>query len=267
MMSQYRAVPRDGLAWVTGASSGIGKAVTLELSRRGFVVIATARRLDQLEQLAQEAEQFSGRIIPRAADVTDRTGMAQLVASLEQDHGPVNLAFFNVGTFLPDDLGTFGGDGFRATFDININGTLNALGPLLPLMQARGRGQVAINASVAGYGGLPRASAYGATKAALINMCESLKFSLDPQGITIQVVNPGFVRTPLTDKNDFPMPFLVELDEAAHRICDGFAKGGFEIAFPRRLAWILKFLNMLPYPVYFWLLKFVTREKHQGETR
>ena len=260
-MSKYRAVPRDGLAWVTGASSGIGKGVALELTRRGFVVVATARRLEQLEQLATEAAQFSGRIIPRAGDVTDRAGMSDLVATVERENGPINLAFLNVGTYAPDDLGTFGGNGFRATFDVNVNGTINALEPLIPLMQKRGRGQIAVNASVAGYGGLPRAAAYGATKAALINMCESLKFDLDPQGITMQVVNPGFVRTPLTNKNDFPMPFLIELDEAAHRICDGFSKGGFEIAFPRRLSWLLKFINMLPYPAYFWLVGMTTGTK------
>ena len=118
-------------------------------------------------------------------------------------------------------------------------------------MRARGRGQVAVNASVAGYGGLPTSAAYGATKAALINMAASLKFGLDREGITMQVVCPGFVGTPLTAKNEFPMPFLIPADDAARRICDGFERAGFEIAFPRRMAWMLKAINLLPYALYF----------------
>ena len=113
------------------------------------------------------------------------------------------------------------------------------------------QGQVAVNASVAGYGGLPTSAAYGATKAALINMTESLKFGIDREGITMQVVMPGFVGTPLTDKNEFPMPFLIPAEDAARRICDGFERAGFEIAFPRRMAWLLKAINLLPYALYF----------------
>jgi short-subunit dehydrogenase len=118
-------------------------------------------------------------------------------------------------------------------------------------MGNRGKGQIAINASVAGYVGLPNAPAYGASKAALINMAESLKFALDRLGITLQVVNPGFVRTPLTDRNPFPMPFLMELDDAVRRTCDGFERGGFEIVFPRRLALLLKLARLMPYRLYF----------------
>ncbi len=251
-MSGYIAKPSDGIAWVTGASSGIGLAVAQELVRRKFKVVITGRRADLLESIAAAS---GGMIIARAGDVTDRAGMAALVADIEQNVGPIALAFLNVGVFTPDSSGAVGGDGFRDTFNVNIIGTINCLEPLVPKMRERGRGQIAVNASVAGYGGLPRAIAYGSTKAALINMCESMKFDLDRANVSVQVVNPGFVKTPLTDKNDFPMPFLLEMDDAARRICDGFEKTGFEITFPKRLSWSLKFLNILPYPVYFWLVK------------
>lgn len=250
----WRATPASGLAFVTGASSGIGRGVALELARRGYTVAATARRAAELDRLCADAAGLKGSVISYPGDVTDRAGMAALIAAIEAAHGPVALAFLNVGTYTPDDAGTFGGDGFRATFDINVIGTINCLGPLLAAMRPRGCGQIAVNASVAGYGPLPRATAYGASKAALINMAGSLRFAAAPEGITIQVVNPGFVRTPMTDNNDFPMPFLVELDDAARRICDGFERSGFEITFPRRLSWILKALNLLPWPLYFALV-------------
>ena len=140
------------------------------------------------------------------------------------------------------------------TYAVNVGGTVHCLAPVVASMEGRRTGQIAITSSVAGYGGLPKSIAYGSTKAALINMAQALKFHLDPFGITLQVVNPGFVKTPLTDRNDFPMPFLVEVDDAAQRICDGFERGGFEITFPRRLSLILKALQWLPYPAYFWLV-------------
>ena len=253
-----RVFPRDGLALVTGASSGIGRAVALELARRGWKVAAVARRAQELDRLAAEA---AGQVFACPGDVTDRAGMAALVGIVEREHGPVALAFLNAGTYFPDGRGHVDVAAAMRTFEINVGGTLNCLDPLAAAMAARGKGQIAVNASVAGYGGLPRAAAYGASKAALINMAASLKFALDPAGICIQVVNPGFVRTPLTGKNDFPMPFMVEQEDAARRICDGFERGGFEIAFPRRLAWLLKALNMLPYPLYFWLVAKATGAK------
>ena len=250
MPAEYRARPSDGLAWVTGASSGIGRAVAIELARRGYVVAATARRAGELEALAREVSS-PGHILPMPGDVTDLAAMEAVVDDIERQHGPLALAFLNAGTFFQDKAAVFDAAMVKRTFDINVGGAANGLQPVLTRMVARGRGQVAINASVAGYGGLPTSAAYGATKAALINMAESLRISMGLAGVTIQVVNPGFVGTPLTDKNTFPMPFLIPVEDAARRICTGFERNGFEIAFPRRMAWLLKAVNLLPYSLYF----------------
>ncbi len=254
----YRANPAEGAAWVTGASSGIGRGVALELARRGYKVLATARRAGELEKLAAESGGFRGRIIPAPGDITGRLAMESMVADIESAHGPIALAFLNAGTYVADKPGDFGGDGFRETLHLNLEGTLNCLAPLVRAMSARRKGQIAVTSSVAGYGGMPRAIAYSASKSALIAMCEALKFDLDKVGVNLQVVCPGFVKTPLTDLNPYDMPFLLELDDAVQRICDGFEKAGFEIAFSRRMAWSLKFLNMLPYSVYFRLLRWRT---------
>ena len=120
-------------------------------------------------------------------------------------------------------------------------------------------------ASLAGYRGLPMAPAYGASKAAAIHLCESLKFDCDNWGVNMQVVDPGFVATPMTADQNFPMPFLMSADEAARRIADGMAAGGFEIAFPRRLAWLSKFTRLLPYALYFQVLaRAMTRDARKG---
>jgi NAD(P)-dependent dehydrogenase (short-subunit alcohol dehydrogenase family) len=251
----YRANPTEGAAWVTGASSGIGRGVALELARRGYKVLATARREGELVKLAAEASGFTGKIIPAPGDISDRDGQEAQVERMEAEHGPLSLAFLNAGTYVPDPPGEFGGDGFRETFELNVFGTVNSLAPLVRRMCARRKGQIAVMSSVAGYGGMPRSISYSASKSAIIAMCEALKFDLDKDGVTLQIVCPGFVKTPLTSLNKFEMPFLMELDDATQRICDGFEKAGFEIAFPRRMSWSLKLLNMLPYSLYFPILK------------
>jgi NAD(P)-dependent dehydrogenase (short-subunit alcohol dehydrogenase family) len=243
---------------VTGASSGIGAEVAKRLAAQGYRVIAIARRASELAALAGAAAAKGHTIIGIHGDVTDRAAMQAMLEDVEQKYGPVALAFLNVGTYFPDSENDIGGDGFRKTFDVNVNGAINLIGPLVRVMKLRGRGQIAVNGSVAGYGGLPRSIAYSASKAALIAMCEALKFDFDKIGITIQLVSPGFVKTPLTDKNAFPMPFLIPVEEAGQRITDGFRTGGFEIAFPRRFALILKALNMLPYSAYFAVVKKMT---------
>jgi short-subunit dehydrogenase len=138
--------------------------------------------------------------------------------------------------------------------EVNLLGTANGLDAVMGAMISRRKGQIAIVASVAGYRGLPRAVAYGATKSALISMAESLAFDLVPKGVTMTVVNPGFVRTPMTAVNTSPMPFLLEVDDAANRIVRGLASGRFEVTFPWQLAWPLKLLAMLPHRLFFALL-------------
>jgi len=247
----YRARPEDGVAWVTGASSGIGRAVALELARRGYEVYATARRVGELESLVAESDGLAGAIVAAPGDVVDREGLATLAASIELRR-PVALAVLNAGGAARDPFEDFGGPGFQQTFALNVQGVANSLHPLLPAMRARGRGQIAIVGSISGYGGLPNAGAYAPSKAAVISLAVGLRFLVEKFGVTVQIVNPGYIRTPLTADNKFPMPFLMEVDDAARRLCDGLERGGFEIRFPRRLAWILRALNGLPYGAYFW---------------
>jgi NADP-dependent 3-hydroxy acid dehydrogenase YdfG len=253
-----RVTPRDGVVWLTGASSGIGRDVALELASRGWTVIASARRLPELEALSREADAKKGRIIAYVVDVTDAAAMARAVETIEAAHGPIAQAFFNAGVAPYITAPDIDVEKVKFAFDVNVMGVVHGLSALLPRMSKRGFGQLAVNASIAGYGGLPRAAAYGATKAAMIHMCEALRFDCKALGLVMQVVNPGFVETPLTAQNDFPMPFIMKGDAAAKRVCDGFEKGGFEITFPRRFAYILKAINLLPYPVYFWLVSKMT---------
>jgi NAD(P)-dependent dehydrogenase (short-subunit alcohol dehydrogenase family) len=259
----YRANPRDGIAWVTGASSGIGRGVALELARRGYSVAASARRAEALRELAAEASGLAGRIEACPLDVTDRDAVARLVPDIEAKLGPIALAFLNAGAGFSDLDGEIGGAGFRQTFELNVMGLAHCLDAALKAMRPRGKGQIAVNASIAGFGGLPAPAAYGASKAAAIHLTETLKFSADRHGVTMQLVTPGFVRTPLTAVNRFPMPFLMNSEIASRRICDGFERGGFEITFPRRLSFAVKAMNLLPYPLYFAIARqFAPRRPH-----
>jgi NAD(P)-dependent dehydrogenase (short-subunit alcohol dehydrogenase family) len=245
------ATPKDGIAWVTGASTGIGRATALELTKAGWTVAASARSESDLARLVADAGRLKGRIIAFPLDVADETAVKQAVAAIEMTLGPIALAFLNAGIApyiqAPDlDLAAV-----RKVIDVNLFGVFVGLAELLPRMALRKKGQIAVTASVAGYAGLPRAAAYGATKAAVIHACEALRFDCERLGIKLQVVNPGFVKTPLTDKNDFPMPFIISEEEAGRRTVAGFASNRFEIVYPKRLAFILKAINLLPYRIYF----------------
>lgn len=253
MAKPYVAVPEDGVAWVTGASSGIGAAVAARLAGKGFTVVATARRQDELDDLAAKTG-GPGRIVPIAGDVTDADAMQGIIGQIESEIGKLALCVLNAGVYIPvsgDDLDR---DAFAKTFDVNLKGTVNALVPAADAMKAHGKGQIAIVASVAGYSGLPTSAAYGASKAGLLNLAEALKFDFDHLGLTIQVISPGFVDTPATADNPFPMPFLMEVDDAADRLISGLATGRFEVTFPRRFTYQLKLLRALPYWLYFPLL-------------
>lgn len=157
----------------------------------------------------------------------------------------------NAGTHAPLAAADFAVEPVRMLVETNLMGVVHGLVAVMPRFIARGAGHIAVVSSVAGYRGLPTAAAYGATKAALINMCEALMPDLERHGVRLSLINPGFVRTPLTDQNDFPMPFLMEVDEAARRIVSGLDSRRFEITFPRRLSWPLKLMRCLPYALYF----------------
>jgi NAD(P)-dependent dehydrogenase (short-subunit alcohol dehydrogenase family) len=245
--------PQDGVAWITGASSGFGAAVARELAGRGWTVAATARRLEALERLARSAEGLPGRIVAHAGDVTDAGAMRGVVEAIESIHGPIALAFLNAGIASGPGR-AIDAETLEAVVAVNLVGVAKSFFAVERRMAARGCGQIAVNASLVGYRGLPGAAAYGAAKAGAIYFCEAKRFDCAAAGIRLQLVNPGFVATPMTEGRRFPMPFLMTAEQGARRIVDGFARGGFEITLPRRLTWALKAARLLPYPAYFALM-------------
>jgi short-subunit dehydrogenase len=247
-MAQYK------VAWLTGASSGLGEAAARRLAADGTVVCISARSEDKLRAIAADFSNI--HVYP--ADVTDADVLTEIAADIEKTHGPIDLALFCAGTWFPGSIEDMKIHNFHKTFDINVNGVANALAAVLPYMLERKSGHISWISSVAGYGGLPDSMSYGASKSALITMAEGLRPELAAKGIDVTVINPGFVKTELTAKNKFPMPFLMELDEAGDAMMKGLKTRKFEVTFPWQLVWILKFLNILPYPLYFWLVRKAT---------
>lgn len=248
----------DGQAkvvWITGASSGLGRALAARMAAEGWIVAASARSLDALQSLADES---GGRIAPFPLDVTDSAAVAAVVAAIEDRLGPVAVAVLNAGTHVPMGLDDFSAATARDLMTVNYMGVVHGLEAILPRFKARGGGRVAVSASVAGYRGLPTAAAYGPSKAALINLCESLYLECRRAGIVLQAINPGFVDTPLTARNPFPMPDMIGAAQAADYIYRGLHDDCFEIAFPPRFIAALKLARMLPYRLYFALTRKIT---------
>lgn len=243
--------------WITGASTGIGRAVALRLAARGVAVAASARSEHDLAALAAE----SGTIAVYPLDVAETGAVVETVGRIEQDLGGIDLAILSAGTWTQvKPAKAIDPEVFARAMAVNYQGCVNALAALVPRMIARGRGHIAIVASVGGYRGLPKAAAYGPTKAALINLAESIRPEFEARGVRISVINPGFVRTPMTDVNRFPMPFLMEPEEAARRIVAGLEAGRYEIAFPTRFVLMMKVLRILPNAAFFWVMRRLTRK-------
>ncbi len=245
-MSEAKAQER---VWITGASSGLGRALALKMAAEGWQVAISARSEDQLQAVAALASAFSGKVEAFPLDVTVQTDVQATVARLVEDFGLPDLVVLNAGTHKPTPAASLAAEDFRRLVDLNLMGTVHCLEAILPPLRQRQNGQIAIVASLAGYVGLPLAGAYGMTKAGLINLAEALEPELRAEGIKLQIVNPGFVRTPLTDRNPFHMPFLMEVEPAAEAFYRGLRSRAFEIIFPRRFAYLLKLLRILPYPL------------------
>jgi short-subunit dehydrogenase len=239
------------VVWITGASTGIGADVAKQLASAGVVVAASARSAEKLAELSRVHE----NIKPFPVDVTDVAAVKTTFAAIESSLGAVDLVIAGAGAYQPIEAKDISFETFDRLMRVNYLGVISVLEAVLPSFRARRMGHLSWIASVAGYRGLPKAAAYGPTKAALINLAESLKPELDRDGLKLSVINPGFVRTPMTAVNDFDMPFLMEPDAAAAATIEGLRRGKFEIAYPLRFVAILKFARLLPYPAYFWLTR------------
>jgi short-subunit dehydrogenase len=234
------------IIWITGAGSGLGRELARQYAAEGHLVVATARTKQDLDVLAREGADLPGGIYPLACDVTDREAVKALFQRIWAEVGIPDKIILNAGTHIPTPLSSFDQESHRSLMEVNYMGVVHCLGATLPLLIERGRGQVAVVASLASYRGLPYAGAYGASKAALVNLAEALRPEMEQAGLDLRLVCPGFVRTPLTDRNDFHMPFLMEVEDAAAAMRRGLDGNSFRIVFPRRLGWIMTVLKVLP---------------------
>ncbi len=240
-------------AWIVGASSGIGRATVLALLARGARVAVSARNGEALEALAALHNEPGQppRVIVLPLDVRDATAVADAHAHLLAATGAIDFVLHNAATYNALRADAFALDTMLAHQQVNYVGALNVLAVVLPHFVALGAGHIAITGSVAAFRGLPQSLAYGPTKAALTNLAEVLYVDLHARGIGVSLVQPGFVDTPLTAKNDFKMPALMTPAAAAEAMLDGWRRGHFEIHFPRRFTFWMKLMRLLPYRLYF----------------
>lgn len=238
---------RGKYIWIIGASSGIGQALARQLSAEGALLILSARNAKKLAELKAE---IGGTHIILPLDVTDSPAFALVADVIRQSVSCLDSAIYLAGEYKPMGLDQLDLAACRKIVDTNLNGVLNFVHTVLPIMLDQKSGQIVLCASVAGYSGLPQAQPYGATKAGVINLAESLALEMRGKNIDVKLINPGFVRTPMTDKNAFTMPMMIEPEEAACEIARGLQSSAFEIHFPKRFTFLLKFLRLLPSWLY-----------------
>ncbi|MBU3635712.1 SDR family NAD(P)-dependent oxidoreductase [Polynucleobacter sp. es-GGE-1] len=239
--------------WVIGASSGIGEACAKAFINQGAKVALSSRRVERLNTIVEHAKLTQTLVIP--LDVTNRDQLTHGYQTLLKTWGGLDLLLFVSGIYVPLRADDFEINIAEQTIEANLLGPMRAVALVLPEMLKAHSGHIAIVGSVAGYSGLPKALAYGPSKAGIINFCETLYYDLLPQGISVHMISPGFVATEATAQNDFEMPALISAEEAAKEILSGIQRGEFDIHFPKRFSGFLKFLRILPYPLYFWIVR------------
>lgn len=230
---------------ITGASSGIGKALSLAYAAPDITLLLTGRNQQRLEEVATACQQKGATTLTALLDITDSHSVATWILAMDDAH-PLDLVIANAGISAGS-----GGEGesdeqVRRIFATNIDGVLNTIHPAIERMKPRKKGQIAIISSLAGYRGLPSSPAYSASKAAVKVYGEGLRGHLKDSGVNLSVVTPGYIRTPMTDVNDFPMPFLMEVDKAAELIKKKLKKNPARIAFPKPLYWLVWLISCLP---------------------
>lgn len=239
--------------WVIGASSGIGEACARALIASGAKVALSSRRIERLHQIAATASDNQVLVLP--LDVTNEGQLQETYQTIFDTWSGIDLMLFVSGIYTPLRADDFNIHVAEQTIDANLLGPMRAVALVLPAMLKAHAGHIAIVGSVAGYSGLPKALAYGPSKAAIINFCENLYYDLLPTGVSVHMISPGFVATEATAQNDFEMPALISAEEAATEILSGIKNGEFDIHFPKRFSRFLKFLRILPYPLYFWIVR------------
>ncbi len=242
--------------WITGASSGIGKSLALKFANEGWQVAASARREDLLNQLSESNQNIS----PFPLDVTSRENCEKIFEKIKNKFENIDTCFFSTGTWDPKKEKEIDIDQMKKVMEVNFFGTLNCIKAVEMYFKEKKNGNISIVSSIAGYRGLPNSTGYGASKAALNNLAESLYFDFGRYNVRVSLISPGFIKTPMTDKNQFKMPFLKTPEFAAEKIYNGLINGSsFEIDFPKELTLILKFLKILPDGVYFKLIRKLTK--------
>jgi short-subunit dehydrogenase len=227
---------------ITGASSGIGKGLAIAYAKPGRTLYLFGRDEHRLQQVAEAAEKKGANVVVKAVDVMEAQELAQSIQDCDE-MSPLDLVIANAGVSNPDRALNLAKD--QRIFDVNLQGVLNTIHPIIPLMLKRKRGQIAMMSSMAGYGPLATAPAYCAAKGAVKNYGIALSGVLMDKGIEVSVICPGFIRTPLTDKNPFPMPLLMEVEKSLPTIMRGLEQEKLVIAFPKRmqcLAWLMSIL-------------------------
>lgn len=238
--------------WLIGASHGIGAALVPELIAAGARLIISARSIEPLDALAAPHGQEHCIAVP--CDVTSLHSVADAATQSLAAYGGLDMVIYNAGTYTPMSSLEFDLDAVEAMIDVNLHGALRVLSCVLPVMRVQpDGGTIVLVGSVAGYRGLPKAMGYGLSKAALIHLAENLRQDGEESNIRVQIVNPGFVRTRLTEQNRFAMPMMISPQQAASAIMRGLRSGVYEIHFPRAFTYTLKLLSLLPHRLYFWL--------------
>ena len=244
------------VVWITGASSGIGKSLAIKFAKEGWNVAISARRENLLNEIAESHKNIKSFPL----DVTDKKKCIEVFEEIKNNYGNIDVCFFSTGTWNPKTERDIDIEQIENVFKVNFFGTVNSIKAVENYFKDKKKGTISIVSSIAGYRGLPNSTGYGPSKSALNNLAESLYFDFGRYNVRVCLVSPGFIKTPMTDKNDFKMPFLKTPEFAAEKIYDGLIKkNDFEIHFPKELTLTLKFFSLLPSKIYFYLIKKLTK--------
>ena len=254
MPSRYQDYFSNKVIWITGASSGIGRALTIALSNFDCQVFISSRSEEKLQETINLCHSKSNIHI-LSGDLAKQENNHAICNAIENIHGHLDIAILNAGTCEYVDVNNFDSAMFKRLVDNNFMSMVYGVEASLPLLKKSQTPHLVGMSSTAAYLGLPRSEAYGATKAAILNMFRALKISLSAININVSVICPGFVETELTAKNDFPMPCLITAEKSTDYILKGIANNQCEIHFPKRFSFALKFISILPDTLQFWLLK------------